>query len=556
MDMTAIKSTPKLGWTVRRRLVVVALAALGWAVGWAGVGDGVVNTGGISGFGRFWAAVFNPELGGEFVRLTIEATAVTLSFAVLGTALTLLIGVIGAVAVSELVAGNGVAWRLSRFVLAVPRSIHEILWAVLLVQVFGFDPLVAVLAIGVPFGAVAAKVFAETIDAADHAPYRALRASGAPALSAFFYGLLPNVRGELVSYSFYRFECSIRSAAVLGVIGAGGLGFQLDLSFETLRYHEIWTLIAALMILSGVADWWSSTVRRTTSRRVSRTSTVVALALIPLSWFWVKLDVSTLWSSRTRRLGADLVSDIFPPRLGPDGWGELIEASIDTVAMSIIAVVFAAGGGLLLGAIAARRTGNVGRSGFAAADLGISPGHGLEFEPEPAQPASSGPKSSVAAGLGRLVVRLVLLLARAVPAPIWAFLMVLILFPGLWPGAVALGIYNLGVLGRLYSEVIEERQAGPTDAVVLVGAGRVQSFFYAVVPTAGPRLISLTLYRWEVIVRETVVVGVVGAGGLGQLINEHLAARDFAAVVGAIGALIVISLSIDVISARLRREFV
>jgi phosphonate transport system permease protein len=509
-----------VGLTARRRLTIAALAAIGWAVSRAGVSE-IVNGGGWPSFARFWAAAARPELAREFVALAAEATVVTLGFAVLGTVLAVILGAAGAPAMSKLIGSTGRVRRVSLAVGAVLRSVHEIIWALLLVQVLGFDPLVAVLALGIPFGAVAAKVFADTIDEADPGPYRALVASGSPRLSALLYGVVPSIRGELISYSFYRFECAIRSAAVLGVIGAGGLGFQLDLSFESLRYHEIWTLIVALMILSGLADWWSTSVRRATSPVVGRVSVLAVVALVPLSAWWVGLDPRGLWSERTRRLAADLVGRLVPVRLGPGGWSELVGATVDTLAMSVLALVIAVAGGLVVGVMASRGDG------------------------------PSGSDWPVGLGL-RLGARLVLLLLRAVPAPVWAFLMVLVLFPGLWPGAVALGLYNLGVLGRLFAEAIDERDQGPTRALARTGASAVQALAYGTLPTASPRLVSLALYRWEVIVRETVVVGVVGAGGLGQLINDHLAARDFAAVSGAVLALVGVAVAIDRVSGWVR----
>ena len=513
----------RLGWTPRRRVAVFTAAAVAWAVSQAGLGDEIVNVDGWSSFADFWTAILDPDLSAQFLRLTADAAVTTVAYAVLGTALSLVLGVLGALATAELLVGTGAPGRLARAVLVVPRSVHEVIWALLLIQVLGFDPLVAVLAIGIPFGAVTAKVFAETIDEAEPNPYHRLRSSGAGKLTALAYGVVPSVSGELVSYSFYRLECAIRSAAVLGVVGAGGLGFQLDLSFESLRYNEIWTLIAALMVLSGTADWWSSTVRHTRRDAARRSSVVVAMALVPLSWIAVDVTFSSLWSPRTRRRFGDLLADLFPPRLGPGGWSELIDASRDTVAMSLIALALAAVGGLALGAASARPTARTRR---------------------PSRPGTAS----------RLVGRLALLLFRAVPAPIWAFLFVLVLYPGLWPGAVALGVYNLGVLGRLYSESFEERDPAATDALVVRGASPTETFCYATLPATAPRLVSLTLYRWEVITRETVVVGVVGAGGLGQLINEDLAARDFAAVSSAVIALIVICLAIDALSAAIRRR--
>ena len=511
------------GLTPRRRILIGALATLAWAVNRAGVGQDVLNIDGWDNFRRFWVAILDPELAPEFLRLTIDAAMITLAYAALGTLLSLLIGALGSLVLSELLVGRGAVWQVARGAFVVPRAVHEILWALLLIQVFGFDPLVAVLAIGIPFGAVSAKVYAETIDEADRDPYDLLRASGAGRLASLAYGVVPGIRRELVSYAFYRFECAIRSAAVLGVIGAGGLGFQLDLSFESLRYDEIWTLIVALMILSGLVEAASSQARHGTDHSVARSLLISVAVLVPLSWRWVGLDVSELWSSNTRRLLPDLVADLFPPRLGPGGWRELVDATIDTVAMSVLAISIAATGALLLAGAASRPTRRT------------------------ATPTRAG-------NLARTGARLVLLLFRAVPAPVWAFLFVLVLFPGAWPGAVALGVYNMGVLGRLFAEAMEDRDTRSADQLALSGATGAQVIFYGTLPAIASRITSLTLYRWEVIVRETVVVGVVGAGGLGQLIRDHLAARDFAAVTGAVVGLVVVSVGIDAISASMRRH--
>lgn len=510
---------------------------LGVAIAWAGwratTGRDVVNAGGWSSFARFWRGVVRPELAPEFLRLTAEATATTAAYALLGTVLSVAIGIVGGVLVAERPWEAAIRSRphralryltraAVRMAFVVPRAVHEVIGALLLVQVLGFDPWVPVLAIGVQFGAVTAKVYADAIDDADPAAYRSLRGAGAGPVAAVAYGIAPLVRSDLVSYGFYRLECAVRSAAVLGIVGAGGLGFQLDLSFESLRYDEIWTLIAALMILSGLADGWSSATRRASPRDEVRRSWIVLAALVPVAWWHVGLDPRRLWSDRARRLVADLVDDLFPPRLGPGGWGELTSAAVDTLAMSVLATVVAVAGGLMLALVAVR-----------------------PYRPD-------------ASPLRRVVgwaVRLVLLLFRAVPAPVWAFLVVLVMFPGIWPGAVALGVYNIGVLGRLFAEVLEDHDDRARRHLDTAGAPAAGLLLYAVLPVTATRLTSLALYRWEVITRETVIVGVVGAAGLGRLLQEHLVARDDAAVLGAIAALVVVTAMIDALSGRLRRAF-
>ncbi len=525
---------PTVARPVVRRRGSPTLIGLGVLVAWAAwratTSRDVLNTRGWSSFTEFWTAVLDPDLNVDFLRLTGEAMLTTASYAVLGAVASVAVGLVGAPLLADrpweaatgsraLSACRTAARWVVRALFVVPRAVHEIIWALLLVQVLGFDPLVAVLAIAFQFGAITAKVYADLLDDADPAAFRSLRAGGAGRFTALVYGLVPIVRRDLIGYGFYRLECAVRSAAVLGIVGLGGLGNQLDLSFESLRYDEIWTLIAALMILSGLADRWSTAVRHSGSDVAVRSSWIALLVLVPVSWWYVGIEVSALWSERTRRLFGELVDDMLPPRLGPGGWSELIEATVDTLAMSVLATVIAVTGGLLVATIAAR---------------------------------PHRPDDGVARRSAGWVARLVLLLFRAVPAPVWAFLVVLVMFPGIWPGAVALGVYNTGVLGRLFAEVFDDHDDRARRQLDTAGAGPVEQFTYGVLPVCAPRLVSLAVYRWEVITRETVVVGVVGAAGLGRLMQEHLVARDFAAVTGTIGALIVLAVAIDAIGRRLR----
>ncbi len=516
--------------TPRRRVLIVAALALVWSAQRVGMFDGDnLNSGGWSAFGSFWAGIFDPDTSATFLRLTLDAAAVTVAFAVLGTAVSLIIGIAGAPLLAERLwptRAGSVLRRLATAAFVVPRAVHEIVWALLLLQVFGFDPWVAIIAIGVPFGAVTAKVYAETIDEADLRPYDLARTTGAGRSAALLYAVVPSIRGELISYAFYRLECAVRSAAVVGIIGVGGLGFQLDLSFETLNYSEIWTIIAALVLVSGLADRWSTVVRRSTGaygRRIRRWSVLAGAVLLVWSWNRVDLQLSALWSERTRRRAVELVEALWPPALGPDGWGELIDATLDTAAMSIIAVVLAAMVGVVAGATVARPTG--------------------ELE-------AAGPLRRTV----RWLTGAVLLLLRAVPAPVWAFVVVLVVFPGPLPGAIALGVYNIGVIGRLVGEAFEERPTEAHDLALASGASRSAAFVAVRLPDTAGRIIAIVMYRWEVIVRETIVVGVVGAGGLGQLLRDHLAARDFDALTGTILAMLLLAIVVDQLSRVVRRN--
>lgn len=510
----------------RRAWIAAATTAVALSLVAVGAdGTGLVNTGGGPQLRASVVAAARPEVSPGFLRLTWDAALTTAAYAVLGTVLAMLLGCAGGVLLAETwwrrspdpAARPRAAWYGVRVVMSVPRGVHEAVWGLALVAVLGLDPLVAILAIGLPFGAVSAKVIGELIDEAAGGAYGALRGAGATRLAALTYAVAPIAGPDIVSYGFYRLECAIRAAAILGIIGAGGLGFQLALSFQALRYEEMWTLIYALVAVSGLADLWSSRLRSGAHRgRALHRSLVAAAVLVVAALVHLDVDVSTLWSGDTRRLAAQVAAGAWPPDAGV-GVGALARLSLETLWMSMLGIAVAAAFAVPFAFLAAR---------------GGGPAHRVLSLP----------------------ARAVLLLTRAVPPPVWAFVLLLVLFPGPLPGAAALAAYNFGILGRLMAEVVENLDPRPGAALRTLGATDPQAFAYGVMPQAAGRFAAYALYRWEVALRETVIVGLVGAGGLGRLLAQQLAGFDHAAALVTVAALIVLSALVDLVSQRARRS--
>jgi len=516
--------------TPRVWFLAFGLAVL-WALWSTGIGRReVVNPGGWTLLARFWRAALHPDLSPAFLRTTAEATLTTVAFAVVGTALAVVIGIVGGVLTSEtwwrrarpragrLGGDLRPGWFIGRGLCGLPRGIHEAVWGLFLVNILGRDPLVGVLAIAIPFGAITAKVYAELIDESARGPFDALRSAGAGRFGALAYGVFPQTLPDLVSYAFYRLECSIRSAVILGMIGAGGLGFLLNLSFQSLDYRAMWTLIYALVAISALADAWGAMLRgrRHAARRV-RASVVGGLVLVVGSALYLGPDLGRLFTADTRSLFVHIVSASWPPSLPAGGWASLVSQAVATLQMSLIAIAMAST--LAVGAafVAARGGDTVGRRAAAGG------------------------------------ARLLLLVTRAIPPPVWALLVLFVVFPGPLPGALALGIYNFGILGRLMAEVVENLDDRPRNALRTLGASEGAAFVYAALPMSLARFASYSLYRWEVAVRETVVVGIVGAGGLGRLLELQRAAFDYAGMTATVIALIAVSVVVDLISASARR---
>jgi phosphonate transport system permease protein len=142
------------------------------------------------------------------------------------------------------------------------RSVPELIWALVFVRVVGLGPTAGVLAIALTYGGMLGKVYAEILESGESGAAQALLRNGAGRLQAFFYAVLPANAAELVSYTVYRWECAIRSSVVLGFVGAGGLGQQLDNSTKMFAGSEVATMLLVFIALVALADRASAWLRK------------------------------------------------------------------------------------------------------------------------------------------------------------------------------------------------------------------------------------------------------------------------------------------------------
>lgn len=243
-------------------LLVAATAAAADAID---LSRGLLNPGAASVVAEIGRAVVAPDLSPSFLATVGSAALLTIAYAVAAMTVSLAIGLPAAV----LASGVLVRWRtprlasvaLVRTALAGLRAIDELVWALLLVTVFGLSPLAGVLGIGIPYGATIARVLAERLQDVPEAPLRALRAAGASETQVLLYGRLPSALSDIVSYLLYRFECAVRAAAILSFAGLGGLGLQLTIALDDLRFERVTTLLAVLTLLVVAVDLLGARLR-------------------------------------------------------------------------------------------------------------------------------------------------------------------------------------------------------------------------------------------------------------------------------------------------------
>jgi phosphonate transport system permease protein len=220
---------------------------------------------------HFLVGFASPDLSADFLQLVARETWRTVAIATTGVSLALLLAAPLALTATAALSISSLSGRMAvlpavvrqgaRAFMVALRTVPELVWALLFVRVVGLGPTSGVLAIALTYGGMLGKVFAEILESSDPHPTRTLLANGSGRLQAFFYGLLPQATPELTSYTVYRWECAIRSSVVLGFVGAGGLGQQMDSSLKLLDAGEVATMLLVFIGLVALADGLSAWLR-------------------------------------------------------------------------------------------------------------------------------------------------------------------------------------------------------------------------------------------------------------------------------------------------------
>ncbi len=217
--------------------------------------------------GRFAGEFFPPDLSVVFVRKVVAASAETLAMSALGTLLAAFFGVLLALPASRTHEGDA-AWARAptRLLLNALRAIPELVWAALLLISAGLGPFAGTLALALHTTGVLGRLFAEAIENAPQGPATALRTHGIGETRVLLYATLPQVVPQLISYALYRWENNIRAAAILGVVGAGGLGQLLTFHMALFQMGKTATVLGAMLLLVALVDALSYFIRRVLGR--------------------------------------------------------------------------------------------------------------------------------------------------------------------------------------------------------------------------------------------------------------------------------------------------
>jgi len=472
-----------------------------------------------------------PDSAPPFLLRIGSEILTTIRFAFIAMSLAFPLGIILGFLSSRYFPGHSLIKPLTIFM----RSIHELIWVMFFLAAVGDSPLAACAALAIPFAGSLAKVFSELLDEEEPSARRLLKHSGGNSVITFLTSTLPSAWPNILSYTLYRLECALRSSAVLGFLGYETIGLSIQRSSENLYFRELWTELYALIGLIVFFDIWGAAVRKRLKlappERISANANTPLLTLKKHqpSWrllsitFWILfLGVITAWS-----VGEPLIQyhSHIPPseriitflqQLQPQpvrehhSWSEAPpwiqnhwtttgkEALITTLTLATTAILLAGIFALLLLPLASRA---------------------LATSQPFAIPNNGNILSSIAWKCLSILTRGLFIVSRAIPEYILAFLLVSIMGPHAWPLVLAIAIHNLGILGRLWGEVVENDTTAAPIILRSSGGSRSAIYFTSIIPTIFSRLLLFLTYRWETCVREATVLGILGISSLGYHIK-------------------------------------
>ena len=509
----------------------------------------------LQGLGRLVRGMVPPDVSPSFLGVVALAVVRTLAIGIAGTTLALLLAIpLGILATPRLfrpgalAAGNG-PWAVvlfamhlaARATLRVFRAVPDLVWALLFVVAVGLGSRAGALALAVSYAGVLGRVFADLLEDVEPSAAEGLVASGGGRVSLVLFALVPQALPGLVGYGLYSLECSIRSASVLGFVGAGGIGQELQLSMRLFEYRQVSTLLLAQLGLMVAVEGASRLLRqatlsaRVTGRRplTARRRTLVTLGTV----------VAVVASFRVAELlgGADegflgrmwrFAAQLFPPDLSLSFIASLREPLLQTLAV--------AGAGTLLG-----MTLGAGLAPLASAGLMLRP---------PGTPGRAG-MLALLAGLVHAAARVTLAVLRGIPELLWVLICIVAVGFGPFAGVLALGLHSAGVLGRLWAEALDDAPADPVEVLEAAGASAPVRSLWGAWPQARPLVAGYALLRWEFNLRVSALVGFLGGGGLGLKLYNSIQLSFYDQVSTMVLLILGLVMLSDAVSDAIRRNW-
>jgi phosphonate transport system permease protein len=474
----------------------------------------------------------NRFIGGSL----LETIAMGLMATLFSTILAIPVSFLAAHNIMARVPGGSVIYYIARLFLNIVRAVDPVVWGLLIIVWVGLGSFAGVIALTIHSVAALGKLFSEEIEHIDPGPVEAVTASGASLVQVLRYAVIPQITSPFLAYSLLRWDINMRAATVVGFVAGGGIGFFV---VETIRLGAyqvyataLWGVAVVIILVDAISSSWRARIladrpaetekqRRSTWVKV-RTSLYVVLGVAAFIYCWnlSGIDLSQFFQPAPT-LGS-ILHDFVTIDLSQDALPQVIQQLLITVFQALLATT--------LGAIVA-----IPFSFLAARNL-------------------TG-RSKLSAWIFYLTRGLFNIL-RSIEALLYASIFVVWVGIGPFAGMMALAITTFGLIGKLFSEAIEEIDPGPIEAVTATGATPLQVIDFAILPQIVPPFVSYLIYQWDINVRMATIIGFAGGGGIGLILNTFFGMLSYHKAGTVVLFIVIVVALMDFASAKLREQLV
>jgi len=474
----------------------------------------------------------NTFVGGSM----IETIAMGLMATIFSTILAIPISFFAAQNIMSRVPGGTVVYYLTRGILNVVRAIDTIVWGLIVIVWVGLGTFAGVIALTIHSVAALAKLFSEEIEHIDTGPIEAVTATGANLVQVIRYAVIPQIIPSFLSYSLLRWDINMRSATVIGFVAGGGIGFFV---IETVRmggYQQyataLWVVAVVIMLVDYISEKWRGSLLNDQPQkdetgqrpllRVLRTAFYVVLGLAAFVYCWNVAEISIKSMLNPGKNFGQIILDFVSIDLSAKILQAVFQQILVTIFQALLATTLGAAFAFPFSILAAKNL--TGRSRLS---LWIY-----------------------------YATRAVLNLLRSIEALLYVVIFIFWVGIGPFAGMLALAVTSFALIGKLFSEAIENIDTGPIEAITATGAGRLQMITYAILPQIVPPFVSYLIYQWDINIRMATIIGFAGGGGIGLTLTTFFGSLQYHKAGTVVAFIVVVVALMDFASAKLRHALI
>jgi phosphonate transport system permease protein len=466
----------------------------------------------------------------------IQTIAIGLLATIFSTILAIPVSFLAARNIMARVKGGMAIYGATRGVLNFVRAVDTIIWGLIVIVWVGLGTFAGVLALTIHSIAALGKLLSEEIEHIDEGPVEAVTATGATLVQTIRFAVIPQVIPSFLAYALLRWDINMRSATVIGFVAGGGIGFFVVETIRMGAYQEYAAALWAIAVVIILVDFISARLREkilkdepkeTPPQGRTAWSTlrlafyiVVGVAIFVYCWQITEISPKELFNPGANfgRLLGDFVNiDLSPPLLS-------------TVMRQILITIF---------------------QGLLATTIGA-----LVALPFSFLAASNLTGKSCLLRWSYYLTRGMFNILRSIEALLYVVIFIAWVGIGPFAGMLAMAVSSFALIGKLFSEAIENIDPGPIEAVTATGSNRLQVISYAVLPQIVPPFVSYLIYLWDINIRLATIIGFAGGGGIGLTLTTFFGSLQYHKAGTVVAFIVLVVALMDFASAKLRERLV